>query len=402
MQKKQLGTAAEIRQGNFFDTDWDKVIDDQIHAPLFLGNPPWVTNSSLGALGSLNLPEKTNLKGLRGLEALTGKSNFDISEWMMIRLLESLQRRGGDAALLCKTAVARKMLRYASDRNLSFSGAMIFAINAVKVFDASVDACFFVFKVIPGDKNYTAKVFESIDSTSDGATIGIVNGQLIANLDLFQRSRSIDGLFRQKWRSGVKHDCSKVMELTITPQGLMNGFGEIADIEPDLVFPLLKSSDVANGRISNPTRRVLITQTYTGEGTSGIETTAIKTWRYLQRHADALDRRQSSIYRDRPRFSIFGIGEYSFAPWKVAISGFYKSLKFQVIPPFESKPVMLDDTCYFLGCHSSDEALKLAARLRSKMAQDFLNAVIFWDAKRPVSTDVLQRLDLDKVSSEAP
>ena len=33
-----------------------------------------------------------------------------------------------------------------------------------------------------------------------------------------------------------------------------------------------------------------------------------------------LDNRKSSIYNKRPRFSIFGIGDYSFSKWKVAIS----------------------------------------------------------------------------------
>ena len=44
---------------------------------------------------------------------MTGKSNFDISEWMLIRLLEALQGRRATIAMLCKTATARKVLRHA-------------------------------------------------------------------------------------------------------------------------------------------------------------------------------------------------------------------------------------------------------------------------------------------------
>ena len=46
---------------------------------LVIGNPPWATNSEL----SFNLPPKTNFKGLRGIEAITGSSNFDICEYII-------------------------------------------------------------------------------------------------------------------------------------------------------------------------------------------------------------------------------------------------------------------------------------------------------------------------------
>ena len=77
---------------------------------LVIGNPPWVTNSDLGQLGSNNLPTKTNFQGLRGFDARTGKSNFDISEWILVRLIEALPPDGA-IAMLCKTMTARKVLR---------------------------------------------------------------------------------------------------------------------------------------------------------------------------------------------------------------------------------------------------------------------------------------------------
>ena len=51
---------------------------------LFIGNPPWVTNSELSSIESINLPKKTNIKNLRGIEAITGKSNFDITEYIRL------------------------------------------------------------------------------------------------------------------------------------------------------------------------------------------------------------------------------------------------------------------------------------------------------------------------------
>ena len=97
------------------------------------------------------------------------------------------------------------------------------------------------------------------------------------------------------------------------------------------------------------------------------------------------------MYRNRPMFSIFGVGEYSFAPWKVAISDFHKALDFKAIGPSSGKPVVLDDTCYFITCRAQGEAACIAEMLNSSDAQEFFSAFIFWDAKRPVTVDVLQR-----------
>ena len=55
---------------------------------------------------------------------------------------------------------------------------------------------------------------------------------------------------------------------------------------------------------------------------------------------------------------------------------------------------MVDDTCYFLPCTNRDEAVLFADLLNSKAAHEFLHAFIFWDAKRPITADILKRLDL--------
>lgn len=139
---------------------------------------------------------------------------------------------------------------------------------------------------------------------------------------------------------------------------------------------------------------MLVTQKFIGEDTSQIRDRAPKTWRYLEKHADLLDSRTSSIYRKRPRFSVFGVGHYSFAPWKVAISGFYKKLDFKIVGPHKAKAVVLDDTCYFIPCKSRDEAQLLDGLLNSKVAKEFFSALVFWDTKRPITAALLHRLDV--------
>ena len=71
------GVAATIHQGSIFDFDLSRDLRwNSSRKLLVLGNPPWVTNSELGSLGSINLPKKENLKGLSGLDALTRRIEF--------------------------------------------------------------------------------------------------------------------------------------------------------------------------------------------------------------------------------------------------------------------------------------------------------------------------------------
>lgn len=120
----------------------------------------------------------------------------------------------------------------------------------------------------------------------------------------------------------------------------------------------------------------------------------------MEDHASLLDNRKSSIYKNRPRFSIFGVGEYSFSLWKVAISGLYKKLKFSVVGPFEDKPIVLDDTCYFLSCKNEKEANFIAMLLNSAPAQQFYESLIFWDSKRPITAKILQKIDLPALAAK--
>jgi hypothetical protein len=239
-----------------------------------------------------------------------------------------------------------------------------------------------------------------LDEDQADHAFGLRNKQLVADVEAYDRWKHLEGREWYKWRSGIKHDCAKVMEFRQHGKFYRNGLGETVDLEDDYLYPMLKSADVANGPTPLPSRWMLVTQQSMGEDTSVIRQKAPKTWRYLKQHADLLDRRASSIYRKRPRFSVFGVGDYSFALWKVAISGLYKKLDFRVVGPYEGKPVVFDDTCYFVSCQTKEEAELLASLLNCDIAKEFFSAIIFWDAKRPITAAILRRLDLLAVARQ--
>ena len=385
---------------DFFTCDWEAVLAAIPGHVLVLGNPPWVTNSAVAVVEGTNLPTKQNFLGLRGIAARTGKSNFDISEWMLIRLLRALRGRDATLAMLCKTGTARKFLRYAWQNDGRIASAALYRIDAALHFDASVDACLLHLRTGSSGPQ-EADVFASLSAREPDTRIGLAGEELVADVRAYRALRHLEGLCPFRWRSGVKHDCAAIMELHLAPDGAVeNTNGDRLDLEPDYLFPLLKCSDLANGR-TVPKRLVLVTQRFVGDNTAIIADKAPLTWRYLQAHQPQFQARKSSIYKGRVPFALFGIGEYAFAPWKVAVSGLHRSARFQVIGPVEARPVFFDDASYYLPFEREEDARLVADILNSAVCQRFLTSLVFPDSKRPFTVDLLQRLNLAAIAEEA-
>jgi hypothetical protein len=318
-------------EGDFFLLDWSDILASLPDPILIIGNPPWVTNAELGILESRNIPEKSNFQGRRGYDAITGKGNFDISEWMLLKHLDWLSGRCGMIAMLCKTAVARKIMYHVWKNNLPVSLTRLFQIDAQQYFGASVDACFIVIDMFHGSPSTDCHIFDNIEKENPSTIIGYDSGLVLANVALYKKWQLLAGTqSTYVWRSGIKHDCSKVMELEKIGRKYRNGSGEVIDLEDDYIYPMLKSSDIATGDVRYGRRYMLVTQQYVGEDTTAIKQNSPKLWHYLLSHEKLLAKRASSIYLNRPKFAIFGVGPYAFSPWKVAISGFYKELTFKI------------------------------------------------------------------------
>ena len=391
---------AAVARQDFFAHDWESELQRLPGRLLILGNLPWVTNSAVAAMNGSNLPVKENFLGLRGLAARTGKSNFDISEWMLIRLLRALRRRATTIAMLCKTATARKLLRYAWQNDGRISEASLHRIDASAHFGASVDACLLLARTGSAGP-MEADVYESLTATKPDGRIGLAGHDLVADIRAYRELQQLEGLCPFQWRSGVKHDCADVMELRPVANGTVeNKLGERVELEPDFLYPLLKCSDLSNGRLT-PRRLVLVTQRGVGGDTAGIASLAPQTWRYLQSHSGKFAARKSSIYKGRVPFALFGIGEYAFAPWKVAVSALHRPARFQVIGPIQTKPVFFDDTCNYLPFEDEASARLVADVLNSAPCQQFLQSLIFTGSKRPITVELLQRLNLGAIADKA-
>lgn len=365
---------------------------------LVLGNPPWVTNSELGSLNSSNLPTKSNFKAHNGFDAITGKGNFDIGEYIILMMLKSFAKNNGYMAMLAKKSVIKNLIYDLPKANYDIFDMAALKFDAMAYFNASVEAALFKCRFGRSDHQYVCKAsfLDSPDSVEN--EFGWIGHKFVSDVSLYQDSREFDGTCPLVWRQGIKHDCSKILELEMNDGKYINGFNEELSLEGDLIYGLVKSSDIQAPLITKPRKYTILTQKKIGEDTGYLTEKFPNIYRYLSENIRFFSERRSSIYKGKPLFSIFGIGEYSFKPYKVAISGLYKKPSFSLVMPLKDKPMMLDDTCYFLGFDDISEALITLAILNSSYTQDLLRAITFIDAKRPYTKDALMRINLFKIA----
>jgi len=375
---------------NVFDFDF-KQVKRQINNRelLVIGNPPWVTNSTLSTLNSKNLPRKSNFKNAKGIDAITGKGNFDIGEFISLKMLDLFSKENGHFAFLIKNSVVKNIVFEQKKNKYPISDIEKHTINAKQEFNASVDASLFVCK-FNSTPEFTAKEFDFYTS-KPRVSLGWVNNKFASDIEKYKKYQHLDGVCPFEWRQGIKHDCAKIMELERIEGGFRNALGEEFELEEDLIYGILKSSDLKGETTDIPRKYTIITQKRIGEETSQILERLPKTRAYLHRHKEYFLNRKSSIYNDKPLFSIFGIGDYSFKPYKVAISGLYKQTKFTLVKP-NGTVLLLDDTCYFIGFDTFEEAKEIQNLLNQPETQDFIESFMFTDSKRAITKDMLMRI----------
>lgn len=383
---------------------------------LVLGNPPWVTNTALSQLHSTNLPAKSNFKHLKGLDSLTGSSNFDIAESIITHIVKDLSVVQNiveiKIAMLCKQTVVRNIVRDNVHIQNPYRAMSFLEINAQKWFDVAVTAGLFIADIknpptnqcnfFPLQKNSTGDVFDHF-ATASIFTFGWYQKTFVSNIQKFEKSSHIEGKFPLEWRQGIKHDLTKVCNLKIQKGGqLTNGYGDIVSIEKEYRFPLVKSSDIKDLFPNKIRYQVIVTQHKIGQETKQLEENSPKLWKYLQKFEDKFDSRKSKIYQKSPKFAMFGVGDYTFLPYKVAISGFYAEPTFCLLFPKKKQPIIGDDTCYLLSFKKIRDCVYIWAILNQAQVISYLKSITFSSSKRPYTKRVLQRINLDYLFENTP
>ncbi len=144
-----------------------------------------------------------------------------------------------------------------------------------------------------------------------------------------------------------------------------------AAVETELLYPLLRGRDVQRWN-AKPELSILLTHEH-GQRLKAIPVESMqkdfpKAYSYLARFKDLLQKRPALkryFKSDAPFYSMFNIGDYSFAPWKVVWREQASELIAAVIGPYEKKPVVPDHKLMSVDVETEKEAHYLCAALNS-------------------------------------
>ena len=180
-----------------------------------------------------------------------------------------------------------------------------------------------------------------------------------------------------------------------------------AAIEPDLLYPLLRGRDVQRWGVT-PSAHILVTHE------PGMKLKAIpedemvarfpKTYAYLKWFEDdLLERRDRGvrglIEKGAPFYSMFAVGDYTFAPYKVVWREQAAGLTVAVVEPTETKAVVPDHKLMMVDFQDKEEAHYLCAALNSSPAR---LVVISYGVSIQMDTHVLENVRVPLFDPDNP
>ncbi len=378
---------------NIEDLEWKS------SGPLLIcGNLPWVTTDALSRLvDDYQLKIRDNPKNLKGLDALTGSGSFDISERLALRFVSiAIEQRNANIALLLKESVARRVL--VECRN-QFAKAAVVKVDSREWFDVKVSSCLLHLQFMEG-----ALPVHEVEYYQD------FEGECTEVWTLYDgivRRRSKESrkkppvLSNITWRHGIKHDAAAVFELDLTDarDAEQRAIFE-RSAESSYLYPLVTARSLQRADLQTFSRYMLVPQKRLGDTSIESDAQGLVELDYLRSKRDSLLKRRSSIYRKKPFYAIFGIGHYSFAPFKAAVAGLYLRPRFCFLGPVHGKPIVLGDTAYFFPSDSAIDAAIIVALGNEAVITAEICEMAF-TGKRPITKRLLDSLDFKRAFDRA-
>lgn len=207
-------------------------------------------------------------------------------------------------------------------------------------------------------------------------------------------------------RHGLKHDGAEILILRVLEKNknrlhIQRRVDEtIHEIEPEWIYPFLQPRHLKQwGR--DGYFYFLMPQRKAGENNEKelIEQFPL-TYAFLKHFAPQFAARRSKVFLNKPFYGLFGLGQYTHAPYKVCWVGLGFQPRFAVIeeinePLLGPKTIIPDGTIYFMPFQQRDEAHFVCALLNSELVCKFLSARS-GKSKRGLSKKVVEQLALPK------
>lgn len=363
-----------------------------------VGNPPWVPWERLDATVKRRWRtgpvDRLGLFDRDGATARLGHANDDVSLPFVWTCLDRYLRPGGRAAFVLKRDLlvgpAGELLRRGrvGDRPVSMTGVDDF--GDLRPFDREADAGAAVFRFrlddaadppIPatvwGRRDGTTPAFDSpsaMRSTLDRRETAVTpvdpddpSGAWVRT-DVERRAL---GDCDYRIRHGLKDDAKAVFSLDDST---------VESIEPDHVFPYLRSKHVVKYGLFGHDRFLVPTRRLGGGDETELARETPRTHAYLDAHRDRLESRGSSWFDEGPFYSLFGLGPYTWAEYKVVWCRLGFKPHFAVAstrddPLVGEKPVVPGDHCMFVATDDRREAHYLCALLNAAPYQRCLRTL---------------------------
>jgi len=174
-------------------------------------------------------------------------------------------------------------------------------------------------------------------------------------------------------------------------------------IEPVLLYPLLRGRDVKRWK-AEPSAYIIMAQDpikRRGIDEDKMKTQYPKTYQYLKRFEGILRERKSRgisdmIEKGAPFYTMFAVGDYTFAPYKVVWPNIASEIFSAVISTKENKPILPQHIVTLVACKSLKEAHYICALMNSKIINFSLQSYSMKGGKSFGDPHVLQNVRIPK------
>lgn len=390
-----------------------------------VGNPPWINWNALPQTYRQKLERELLphyiLFDFQGQEAQLGHSNDDYLVTFSLVTMDRYLRSGGLCSFIVKqpllTNVSGKTFRRFTIRRLRETIPLhvhkVADLRQVNPFGIANETAIIVLQ--KGERTVYPVPYEIWTRSHHQIEVEMAQAQPVSESDTtspwvvltpeLAQTRFMEGYCPYEIRHGLKHDVADVLmvqiveqsdgKLVIAPAGRPS---ERYEIEPDALFPFVQPRHLTAWTVKGHTYAI-IPQRKAGENNEReLRQTLPLTYTYLKRFEPLFAARRSRIFSGTPFYGLFGLGDYTWAPYKVCWCGLGFQPEFAVAEPIAdvfigTKSVVPDGTVYFIPTSDRTEAHFLCAILNAEIVRAFLSARSS-KSKRGLPKKLMQRLRL--------
>jgi hypothetical protein len=385
----------------------------QLRVEYLVGNPPWITWDRLGDQLKNRLRERyveeLGLLPHEGASARLGHSNDDIAIPFVWICIHRYLRDSGEASVVMKrdllTGPAGAVLRRLRVGDRPLAARHVHDFTGLRPFGEQVgaDAAIYTLRA-DTEPSFPVETTAWSGGSADFSTRASIEASLrqtattLSPLDPEDRTsswvradaeRGALGSTAHEIRHGVKDDAEAVFGIERA---------QLDQLDAEFVYPYLKSRHVVKYGLFGHEIRLVPIKTANEDNEAAMREQYPATYQYLSDHRGQLTARSSSWLDDGTFYNIFGVGEYTWSPYKVVWCRLGFKPHFAVVSTVEdrdlgAKTVVPGDHCMFISTDSEQEAHALCALLNSAVYQKSLRDIAS-EGKASLSKAVVSELEL--------